>query len=153
MPADQSSLHGLYVLYIIGAYQDDDQSYQWSCSPLDTANGHYYLPDIPIESDEEVANMEEYLRRSESNTAYIFPITTAVNCSGTVSAIRFCYAVHCLHFAFNQMQQIFKLAFLEVGEGPSFTITDALDVTSTPTHDICTKRIYYSYNSVFPVLL
>jgi len=25
----------------------DAQDYQWSCSPLDTANNRYYLPDLP----------------------------------------------------------------------------------------------------------
>lgn len=59
------------------------QPYQWSCSPLDTHNDRYYLPDLPLVDEESLLTHYDNL--------FIYLIEAVVNYSGTVSAIRYCY--------------------------------------------------------------
>ena len=66
------------------------QPYQWSCSPLDTHNDRYYLPDLPLVDEESLLTHYDNLFIYLIEAAFIFPVPM-VNCSETVSAIRYCY--------------------------------------------------------------
>ena len=105
--------------------------YQWSCSSLDTANNRYLLPDLDIGDDSDVAN----LIGSITNEDYIFPVPSALNCGGTVSAIWYCYTGNSI----GREQSVFTLLTLQQNN-LDFTITDVIPVRSTPTTEICTAR-------------
>ena len=109
------------------------QQYQWSCSPLDTDNGRYYLPDLPIVDDEDLQFNE--VIPSAADVVYIFPVPM-VNCSGTVSAIRYCYVTN---MGLTGMEEpVFTLITLEKAS-LRLTIDKAISVQSTPSQEICSR--------------
>ena len=107
--------------------------YQWSCSSLDTANNRYLLPDLDIGDDSDVARSALISSDTSTSVDYIFPVPSALNCSGTVSAIRFCYTGDSI----GTEQSVFTLLTLQQNN-LDFTITDVIPVRSTPTTEICT---------------
>lgn len=67
---------------------------------------------------------------------YIYPVSPRLNCSGTVSAVRFCYFDNSF---FTNEQLIFTLLSME-RSGGDFEITKVVNVRSTPRLQICTER-------------
>ena len=109
------------------------QQYQWSCSPLDTDNGRYYLPDLPVVDDEDL--LPNKVAISAVGVVYIFPVPM-VNCSGTVSAIRHCYVTTMGLTGTEEL--VFTLITLERA-GLRITIDKAISVQSTPSQEICSR--------------
>ena len=108
--------------------------YQWSCSPLDTANNRYLLPDLGIRNDGDVADIRDRLTPSATDV-YIFPLPSSLSCNdGTVSAVQYCY----FGSNFGTEQSIFTLLILRQS-GSTYTITDSVLVRSTPSDQICTR--------------
>ena len=108
--------------------------YQWSCSSLDTANNRHLLPDLGIRDDRDVANIALRLITS-STDVHIFPLPPSLNCSGTVSAVQYCYEGDNL----GTEQSIFTLLILQQS-GTTFNITNTVLVRSTPSNPICTSQ-------------
>lgn len=114
----------------------DALPYQWSCSALDTVRNGYFLPGLPYVDDPDgfVANNSIDFLPSATALLYIYPLPSSLNCSGTVSAVRYCY------FDDNELgteRPIFTLLTLEQN-GVFFNITYLTRVFSTPTAQICT---------------
>lgn len=140
--------HGnVYVQWVwISRYQGlegQSTAYQWNCSSLDAANNHYYLPNrnasVPAGGESPF---------DEHNFVYIFPVPLRpLNCSGTVSAIWYCYRSYRID---NVQKKIFELLILEQQNHTSFRINETVDIHSSPTGRICRRsrsifqRIWYS---------
>ena len=75
---------------------------------------------------------------SVTSEDYIIPVPSALNCSGTVSAIRYCYTGDSI----GTEQSVFTLLTLQQNN-LDFNITDVIPVMSTPTNEICTERSYF----------
>ena len=111
--------------------------YQWSCSPLlEITNNRYRLPNLGDGNDGTIASIALRLFPSESGTSYIFPIPSTLNCSGTVTAVEYCYRTG--NNLLGTQQLVFTLLTLQQS-GFDFTITDVIPISSTPTSDICTR--------------
>lgn len=115
----------------------DAQLYQWSCSSLDAANNRYTLPDLGElnEADIDIAHMALLLHPSTAGEVYIFPVSSALNCSGTVSVVKYCYYGEWL----GREQLIFTLLTLQQN-GFNFSIIDTIAIHSIPSDQICTSR-------------
>ena len=60
--------------------------FRWKCSPLNETNNKYYLPDL-----EDWKNELEW-EPSVFGRTYIYSVDgNKLNCSGTVTAVEFCY--------------------------------------------------------------
>ena len=114
-----------------------DAQYQWSCSPLDTANNRYILPDLGIRDEDDVGDNRFNLFPSNTDVVYIFPLPSTLNCSGTVSAMQYCYGTSVNNLGTEQL--IFTLLTLEQND-LIFIINNTVVVRSTPSRDICTRR-------------
>lgn len=64
-----------------------DAQYIWSCSPLDVELNRYYLPSLPPASSINTLTVG----LSDLDVIHIFPLPPNLNCSGTVSEIKYCY--------------------------------------------------------------
>ena len=73
---------------------------------------------------------------SVTGTGHIYPIPSTLNCNGIVTAIQYCYGV--LDEKLDTDVFIFTFLTLEQN-GLNFTVTDMLDVPSTPTSEMCTR--------------
>ena len=114
----------------------DSQGYQWQCSALDAAN-LYYLPNLPEGNDRAVAVLFGSYISSSAGTAYIYPVpSTQVNCSGTVSAVEYCYRGNTGQLGTELLA--FTLLTLEQN-GSNFRVTDRIDIRTTPHSQICTR--------------
>ena len=114
----------------------DSQSYQWQCSALDVANNLYYLPNIP-EGKYTGVTLTAYTL-SQPGVTYIYPVpSTQVNCSGTVSAVEYCYRGSDGQLG-NELLA-FTLLTLEQN-GLNFRVTGRIDIRTTP-HS-CTRSPY-----------
>ena len=114
--------------------------YQWSCSPLlDTIGDRYRLPDLEYGDDGDVASIARDLFPSESGISYIYPIPSTLSCSGTVTAVEYCYRAGNSQLGTGQL--VFTLLTLQQS-GLDFTITDVIPISSTPMSDICTQRSF-----------
>ena len=113
----------------------DAQLYEWNCSPQDFHNNHYTLPDLRYQDDPSVENG---LTKSDSNVN-IFPLPSMLNCSGTVSAVKYNYAGYMGDITLGTDYHLFTLLTLKQN-GTSFVITNAIDVHTTPSLLKCTDR-------------
>jgi hypothetical protein len=99
-------------------------------------NNSYSLPDLDILSDQQdVFNSRFSLVSTFSNELLIFPLPPTLNCNGTVTAVRHCY--NSLGIELGSEKLVFTLLTLEQNNGQNFTIRNMINVTSTPTADIC----------------
>ncbi len=118
--------------------------YEWSCSPLDANNSRYTLPDLGYGDDENVASMarSEGLSTGASNVA--MPIPSTLNCSGTVTAVEFCYfrVVRDSVIEYGTEYPLLTLLTLEQNNTFTFTVTNRINISSTPTPEICTDVIF-----------
>ena len=117
----------------------DSQGYQLQCSALDAANNLYYLPNLPEGNDGVVALSALLYIPSSAGVTYIYPVpSTQVNCSGTVSAVEYCYGGNSGQLGTELLA--FTLLTLEQN-GLNFRITDRIEVRTTPRSQICTGII------------
>ena len=80
--------------------------------------------------------LEMSVFRSIAGLGHIYPIPPTLNCNGIVTAIEFCYAVQ--DSQLNTDVIIFTFLTLQQN-GLNFTVTDMLNVPSTPTSEMCTR--------------
>ena len=128
----------LAICIITGA---DAQLYEWSCSPLDADSNRYTLPDLRYEDAANVASIGERLEASDDDNVDVFPVPSTLNCSGTVSAVQYCYAGRRIDVVYGRTYPIFTLLTLEQN-GLSFEIADVIDVSSVPVEQICMERFF-----------
>ena len=117
---------------------------QQQCSALDAANNLYYFPNLPqLEGNDGTvadAALSGSYSTSFSGRTYIYPVSlTQVNCSGTVSAIKYCYMYKGNSRQLGNELLAFTLLTLEQN-GLNFRITDRIEVRTTPRSQICTER-------------
>ena len=74
--------------------------------------------------------------------SFIYPIPSTLNCSGTVTAVEYCYRA--VNSQLGREQLVFTLLTLQQS-GLDFTITDVIPISSTPTSDICTRQSLSQY--------
>ena len=118
----------------------DSQGYQWQCSALDAANNLYYLPNLPEGNDGAVALSALLYIPSSAGVTYIYPVpSTQVNCSGTVSAVEYCYRGSDGQLGTELLA--FTLLTLEQN-GLNFRITDRIEIQTTPRSQICTGSLF-----------
>ena len=125
---------------LLSVFPGLNAQYQWSCSPLlDTIGDRYSLPDLGVGDDEAVAFIALFggLQLSSEGTTHIYPIPSTLNCSGTVTAVEYCYRA--VNGQLGTQQLVFTLLTLQQS-GTTFTITDVIPISSTPTSDICTGQ-------------
>lgn len=115
----------------------DAQTYQWNCSPLNETDMSYKLPDLPL-NDEVVAEVRSMLETSSTLFYHIFPLPPDLNCSGTVSSLRFCYSTSSSFL--DQEQLAFTLLIMK-RNGLDLNITHSIAVHSTPREEICTREL------------
>ena len=114
--------------------------YQWSCSSQqrrDTIGDHYRLPDLGDIDRDDVEDAVEFvhaLELSQIGVSYIYPIPSTLNCSGTVAAVGYCYRAG--NSQLGTQQLVFTLLTLQQ-DTFNFTITDVIEIRSTPTSDNC----------------
>ena len=123
----------------------DAQLYQWSCSSLDTFTNTYTLPDLGYTDDRDVS-ADFVARFSDGLMVDVFPIPPMLNCSGTVSAVEYCYGSllrpgSSRNTRYGTRYLAFTLLILEQ-DGLNFMITDLIDIHSTPTVQICSDRTF-----------
>ena len=85
---------------------------------------------------------------SPFSDVYIFPLPFPLNCSGTVSALQYCYIGSNL----GTQQSVFTLLFLQQS-GSNFTVTKRLPVSSTPTNMICTNRDFGGFIAMVTLII
>lgn len=94
---------------------------------MDTNNNRYSFPDLGGDGG---------IFTSSTNDLSIYPLPSALNCEGTVSALRYCYRLSNSDQFGNELT-IFTLLTLEQN-GTVFTVTNVIAVPSTPSGQICT---------------
>jgi hypothetical protein len=98
-----------------------------------------YFPEIgDNRPDEFVADTFSEFLQSAFGVLYIYPISSPLNCSGTVSGVRFCFLANALHL--NTSQLIFTLLTLQRESASMFGVTSRVRVLSTPSSQICTGQ-------------
>ena len=122
----------------------DAQLYEWNCSSLNVTNNRFTFPDLRYGDDENVANISPGLVLSSAIDVDIFPVPSTLNCSGTVSAIEFCYSINFLIDRLGKETRALTLMILEQN-GLNFRITDLIDVRSNSTAQKCTNLMFRSY--------
>ena len=118
------------------------------CSALDAANNRYYLPDLPFTDSAGVASVRQDLDSNDPRRTFIYPTTSSTpNCQGVVSAVRFCYSDASISINLGTERSIFTLLILEElqSDTTSFRVMETVDVRSTPTNQICTRRFSRHY--------
>ena len=116
---------------------------QLQCSALDAANNLYYFPNLPrLEGNDGIvagAALVNTYTSSVGGVTYIYPVPlTQMNCSGTVLTVEYCYRGSTGQLG-NELLA-FTLLTLEQN-GLNFTITDRIEVRTTPRSQICTESI------------
>ncbi len=116
------------------------QSYEWSCSSLDASNGRYTVPGLGDIGNVSVAiTIGRRLEQEFRSDTSIFPVPSTLNCSGTVSALEFCYNHQNISAEFGTNYHVFTLLIL--GRTGTFTFnvrhSTIIRVYSTPTAQKC----------------
>lgn len=93
--------------------------------------------------DVDVANVtgERYGSYAD-NHVVVMPIPLTLNCSGTVTAMEFCYfrIVRDSVIQYGTEYQFITLLILVQNSSLTYTIRNRIDIYSTPTPEICTDR-------------
>lgn len=117
-----------------------DAQEEWTCSSLDTSNNLYSLPDL-----------QDFVgRRLSANEISIYSLPSMLNCSGTVSALRFCYYLSNTN-QFGTEITVFTLLTLEQNNRTAFTVTNAIPVLSTPVDERCFSFFGENCCDTFPL--
>ena len=128
----------LALIYdLIMTVSADMKSEEFRCSALDPATDSYHFPNLPL-NDQTIAGDDFRNRRidSSSGVTYIYPVSsTQVNCSGTVTALSYCYTAR----GQTRTEQLaFTFSTLEQTSSNNFRVTDRIEVYTTPRNEICT---------------
>ena len=104
----------------------------WECSPL--VNGRYYFPNINVAPTSDLAD-------SGLHQSYVYSIPTNLSCTGTVTAVEFCYGIHNSDIYPNSKVpaegfMVFTLSTWSPN-GSSFTVEDSIQVYSNPINITC----------------
>jgi hypothetical protein len=95
-----------------------------------------YFPEIGNNRpDEFIASASIHLL--DSFLLYIYPISSPLNCSGTVSGVGFCFLANTLQL--NTSQLIFTLVTLQQQGGLMFSVTASVPVSITLSTQNCTR--------------
>jgi hypothetical protein len=115
--------------------------YQWSCSPLDAAQNRFTLPDLGFGSSEDDENVARLGTGNLTLAGFlqVFSIPPTLNCSGTVSSVQYCYVGNPTNTIFGTDLMVSTLLILRQN-GLTFTISDAIDISSTPSAQKCTGQ-------------
>ena len=101
----------------------------WECSPL--VNGRYYFPNINVAPTSDL---------TDSGQSYVYPIPTNLGCTGTVTAVEFCYGIHQRDTTPGRLPaegyMVFTLSTWNPS-GSSFTVKDSIQVYSDPSSIAC----------------
>ena len=113
--------------------------YEWSCSPLDGGNESYTLPDLG-EWDSVIvfSQIGTALQLASLNNVDIYPVPPTLNCSGTVSAVKYCYGSS-ETIGINSL--VFTLLILEKN-GLRFRVTDVIQVQHRSNTNCIAKSRY-----------
>lgn len=131
-----------YIIAIVATTGANGQLYQWSCSPLDVSNNRFTLPDLGYGSDENVARLGTGNVTLSGGFLDIYLVPSTLNCSGIVSAVEHCYVGSTVNpINFGETNLIFTLLILQQS-GPSFTVTNVIDIQSTVTAMECTDVVF-----------
>ncbi len=106
-------------------------SYEWRCSPLDTINNKYYLPDFGG-----TASVLGYTwALSVVGVTYIYDVDeSTLNCSGTVTAVEFCYF---RTSSSRNHRNVFDLLILTRQDSNSIRVTKSIPISFHPSSDQC----------------
>ena len=130
-----NAVHRLYriallLLFYHPAINHAESAYQWRCSAHND-QGHVYVPNVHLERSPNLR-----ITDSKVDVLYVYRIPAALNCSGTVVGIEFCYNSD----GMEQIREIFALLpLMEVGV--QFNVTSSvLHFEGDPTKDSCSDR-------------
>ncbi len=106
-------------------------SYEWRCSPLDTVNNKYYLPDFGG-----TATVLGYTwAPSLQEVTYIYDVEEkTLNCSGTVTAVEFCYV---RTSSSENHRNVFDLLILVRQDSNSIRVAKSVPISFHPSTDQC----------------
>ena len=111
------------------------QEYKWHCSDWNDTSNTYYFPNVDIELLS-LLYAKIFLVPSTAGVAYIYPVSsTQVNCSGTVSAVEYCYTVGREQLGTEQLA--FTLLTLEKNGLDLEEVRKEIEVQTTPQSEIC----------------
>ena len=120
-------------IYILLPLHAGTESQMWECSPL--SNGIYFLPNI---------NTRANVADSGLHQSYVYSIPTNLSCTGTVTAVEFCYGIHNRYTNPSQVPaggfMVFTLSTWSPS-GSSFTVKDSIQVYSDPGSITCDQTI------------
>ncbi len=104
-------------------------SYEWRCSPLDTVNNKYYLPDFGGTTTVLGYTWE----LSVTGVTYVYDVDeSTLNCRGTVTAVEFCY-----FRASTTWRNVFDLLILTRQDSNSIRVTKSIPISFHPASDQC----------------
>ena len=129
------------VVIIVVAAGVNTQLYQWSCSSLDASNSRFTLPNLGYGDAENVARLGTGNVTLSGGFMDIYPVPSALNCSGVVSAVEHCYVGSASNPLLGQTVPAFTLLILQQS-GLTFTVTNVIDVQSMASREICTDVVF-----------
>lgn len=127
------------IYYSVGT---DTPFYKWKCSAL-TASNHYILPSVSV-ADFGIDFVEDSLFSllpSIAGYVYIYPIPSSINCTGRVSAVRYCYG----DFNLENEPLVFTLLTLARNTESNFRITNVIKVLGGPDAQACRETDFVRY--------
>ena len=105
--------------------------YEWTCSPYDTANDKYCLPDFGGNSSLFQLTWQD----STPEVAYVYSINSdELNCTGIVTALEFCYTSTIRDP--SQRSAFLFLLFNRTSEN-MFEVLKSIQITATPSSATC----------------
>ena len=106
-------------------------SYEWRCSPLDTDEKKHYLPDFGGRT----VVLGYTWEQSPAGITYIYDVDeSTLNCSGTVTAVEFCY--YRTNSSMNH-RNVFDLLILTQQDNNTAQITKSIPICFHPSLDKC----------------
>ena len=104
-------------------------SYEWKCSPLDTDEKKHYLPDFGGRT----VVLGYTWEQSPAGITYIYDVDeSTLNCSGTVTAVEFCYVR-----TSAMRRNVFDLLILTQQDNNTARITKSIPICFHPSSDKC----------------
>ncbi len=118
-----------YFICFWSVFVGSISSYEWRCSPFDTVNNKYYLPDFGG-----TATVLGYTwQQSVVGTTYIYEVDpSTLTCSGTVTAVEFCYSR-----TTGSDRDVFDLLILTRQDSNSIRVTKSIPIRFHPSSDQC----------------
>ena len=123
----------------------DAQPYQWSCSALESTNNRWYLPNLGEDFNDNFSGayvQELNLHHSFTDVIYIYPVPQTLNCTGRVTAVRYCYRARDGQVdGGGDPLLVFLLFVLRRQQLDTiFEVVDIISVQSMPTDKKCSRR-------------